>query len=75
VRATMSDKVNIAYCSNSIAEALHAALRAKRIRKINIDDIRAAIVGYLAAGPVCLDDYDFKELEDRTLRRIAEMVG
>ena len=71
----MSDKVNIPYCANSIAEALHAALRAKRISKIGIDEVRAAIVGYLAAGPVSLDDIDFNQLEERTLRRTVEKVG
>jgi hypothetical protein len=71
----MSDKVNISYCSNSIANALHAALRAKRISKIGIDDIRAAVVGYLSAGPVRLDDFDFQQLEERTLRRTVEKVG
>ena len=71
----MSDKVNIPYCANNIAEALHAALNARRISKIGFDDVRAAVVGYLAAGPVRLDDIDFNQLEERTLRRTVEKVG
>ena len=70
----MSDKINISHCSNSIAKALHAALRAKRISKVGIDEVRAAIVGYFA-GLISIDDIDFNQLEKRTLRRTVEKVG
>ena len=71
----MSDRVNVSYCANSIAEALHVALKAKRISKIGIDEIRSAIIGYLAAGPFRLNDFDFDVLEQNTLRRTVEKVG
>lgn len=71
----MSERVNISYCANSIADALHRAGKAGLITKVGIDDIRAAVVGYLAAGPHVLSKYDTEALIEATLRKAVEKVG
>ena len=71
----MSDRLNISYCSDSIARALLSALKAKLISKIGIDDIRAAVIGYLAAGPHRPSKYDTDVLIETTLRKTVEKVG
>ena len=71
----MSERLNISYCANSIADALHRALRAGLISKIGIEDIRAAVIGYLAAGPHVLTKYDTESLIEATLRKTVEKVG
>lgn len=71
----MSDRLNISYCANSIATALHRALKAGHVTRINIDDIRAAVIGYLAAGPHILSKYDIEQLIDAALRKVVEKVG
>jgi hypothetical protein len=71
----MSDRLNIPYCANSIAAALHRALKAQQVSKIGIDDIRAAVIGYLAAGPHFLSKYDTEALIEATIRKTVEKVG
>jgi hypothetical protein len=71
----MSERLNIAYCANSIAAALFRAGKAGILTKIGIDDIRAAVVGYLAAGPHVLTKYDMEQLVEATLRKTVEKVG
>lgn len=71
----MSDRLNISYCSNSIAAALHCALKAQHVSKIGIDDIRSAVIGYLAAGPHILSKHDTEQLIEATLRKVVEKVG
>jgi hypothetical protein len=71
----MSDRLNIPYCANSIAAGLLRALKAEIIIKIGMDDVRAAVIGYLAAGPHVLTKYDTEQLIDATLRKTVEKVG
>lgn len=71
----MGDRLNISYCANGIAAALHRALKAGIVTKIGIDDIRTAVVGYLAAGPHILTKYDTEALIEATLRKTVEKVG
>ena len=71
----MGERLNIAYCANSIAAALHRSLKAGLLAKIDIYDIRAAVVGYLAAGPHVLSKYDTEQLVDAALRKVVEKVG
>jgi hypothetical protein len=71
----MSDGLNIPYCANSIAAALHRAGKVGILTKIGIDDIRAAVVGYLAAGAHVFTKYDTEALIEATLRKTVEMVG
>lgn len=71
----MSERLNISYCSSSIATALLRAGRAGIISKIGIDDIRAAVIGYLAAGPHVLTKYDTEALIEATLRKTVEKSG
>lgn len=71
----MSDRLNISYCANSIAAALLRAGKTGLLIKIGIDDIRAAVVGYLAAGPHMLTKHDTEALIDATLRKTVEKVG
>lgn len=71
----MSDRLNIHYCANNIAAALHRAAKMGLLTKIGIDDIRAAVVGYLAAGPHSLTKYDMKTLIEATVRKTVEKVG
>jgi hypothetical protein len=71
----MSDRLNISYCADSIAAALHSALKRGLVTKIGIDDIRAAVIGYLAAGPHFLSEYDMEQLIEATLRKVVEKVG
>lgn len=71
----MSERLNISYCANSIAAALHRAGKAGTLTKIGMDDIRAAVVGYLAAGPHVLTKYDTEALIEATLRKTVEKVG
>lgn len=63
------------FIANSIAAALHRAGKAGTLTKIGIDDIRAAVVGYLAAGPHVLTKYDTEALIEATLRKTVEKVG
>jgi hypothetical protein len=70
----MSDRLNLSYCANSIATALLRAGKAGQITKIGIDDIRSAVIGYLAAGPYSLSNYDTEELIEMTLRKTVEKV-
>jgi hypothetical protein len=70
-----SDRLNIPYCADSIAAALHIALKAGHVTKIGIDDIRAAVIGYLAAGPHILSRYDTEQLIEATVRKVVEKVG
>jgi hypothetical protein len=71
----MSDRLNISYCANSIAAALLRAGKAGVLAKIGIDDIRAAVIGYLAAGPHILTKYDTEMLIEATLRKTVDKVG
>jgi hypothetical protein len=71
----MSDRLNISYCSDSLAAALLQGGRAGHLAKIGIDDIRAAVIGYLAAGPHRLSKYDIEKLVEATLRKVVEKVG
>jgi hypothetical protein len=71
----MSDRLNTSYCANSIAAALHRALKLGLVTKVGIDDIRAAVIGYLAAGPHILTKHDTEQLIDATLRKVVEKVG
>lgn len=71
----MTERLNISYCANSIAAALHRALKAGHVTRINIDDIRAAVIGYLAAGPHILSKYDTEQLIEASLRKVVEKVG
>lgn len=71
----MTDRLNISRCANSIAAALLHAGKAGILSKIGIDDIRAAVIGYLAAGPHTLTKYDMEQLIDATLRKTVEKVG
>lgn len=71
----MTDRLNIPYCANSIAAALHRGLKGRRLTKVGIDDIRAAVVGYLAAGPHNLSQHDEEALIEATLRKTVEKVG
>lgn len=71
----MGDRLNISYCANSIAAALLRAGKAGIITKIGIDDIRAAVIGYLAAGPHVLTKYDTEALVEATLRKTVEKAG
>lgn len=43
--------------------------------RFSIDEIRAAVIGYLAAGPYMLTKYDTESLIDATLRKTVEKVG
>lgn len=69
------DRLNIPYCATGIAIALHRAGKAGILTKIGIDDIRAAVVGYLAAGSYDLSKYDTEQIIEATLRKTVEMVG
>ncbi len=71
----MTERLNISYCANSIAAALHRAGKAGVLTKIGIHDIRAAVIGYLAAGPHVLTRPDTENLIEATLRKTVEMVG
>jgi hypothetical protein len=71
----VSDRLNISYCSDSLATALLRAGKAGLLSKIGIDDIRAAVIGYLAAGPHRLSKYDTEALIEATLRKTVEKVG
>lgn len=71
----MSERLNIPYCANSIAAALHRALKAGHVVKVDYDDIRAAVIGYLAAGPHVLSKYDTEQLIEQALRKVVEKVG
>lgn len=71
----MSERLSIPYCANSIAAALYRAAKNGHIAKIGIDDIRCAVIGYLAAGPHILSKYDTEQLIEATLRKVMEKVG
>lgn len=71
----MTERLNISYCANSIAAALLNAGKSGILAKVGIDDIRAAVVGYLAAGPHVLTKYDTEALIEATLRKTVEKVG
>ena len=71
----MADRLNISFAANGIAAALLRAGKAGLLTKIGIDDIRAAVVGYLAAGPHILTKYDTEALVEATLRKTVEKVG
>lgn len=71
----MSDRLNIAHCANSIAAALFRAGKSGHLTKIGIDDIRAAVIGYLAASPHILSKYDTEQLIEATLRKTVAKVG
>ena len=71
----MSDRLNISYCASAIASALLRAGKAGHMAKIGIDEIRAAVIGYLAAGPHFLSKYDTERLIEATLRKTVEKVG
>lgn len=71
----MSDRLNISYCANSIAAALHGALKSGKLSKVGIDEIHGAVIGYLAAGPHYLSKYDTEKLIEAALRKVVEKVG
>lgn len=71
----MSERLMISLTAESIAAALHRALKAGLLAKIGIDDIRAAVVGYLAAGPHVLPKQSIEQLIEATLRKTVEKVG
>jgi hypothetical protein len=71
----MADRLNISYCANAIAAALLRAARAGHLSKIGIEEIRAAVIGYVAAGPHILTEYDKESLIEATLRKTIQKVG
>lgn len=71
----MDERLNISDCANNIADALHHAGKKGILHKIGIDDIRSAVIGYLAAGPHVLTEHDTERLIEATLRKTVEKVG
>lgn len=73
----MNDRLNISSCADSIAGALLRAMKAGHLTKIGIDDIRAAVFGYLVIGPRphVISKYDIERLIEATLRKTVEKVG
>lgn len=69
------DRLNIPYCASGIAEALLGAAKDGLLAKVGMDDIRAAVVGYLAAGPLLLTKHDTEALIEATLRKTVEKAG
>ncbi len=68
------ERLNIPYCASAVAASLHRALKAGQLAKVGIDEVRAAVVGYLAAGPYILSKYDVERLVEATLRKTVERV-
>lgn len=71
----MSDRLNISRSSSSIADALLRAGKAGHVTRIDIDGIRAAVIGYLCAGALVLTKSDTEQLIEATLRKTVEKVG
>ena len=71
----MTDRLNIPYCASAISAALYHAVQNQRVAHVGIDDIRAAVVGYLSAGTCFLSDDDFELLVEASLRNVVEKVG
>lgn len=64
---------NIFYSANTIADALHRALKRGLITKIGIEEVRSAVIGYLLAAG--LSEHDTERLIEATLRKVVEKVG
>lgn len=71
----MTERLNISYCANSIAAALHRAGKNGHVTRIDIDGVRCAVMGYLASGTHVLSKYDIEQLIEATLRKVVEKVG
>jgi hypothetical protein len=69
----MSDRINISYCANALAEALLQAMKpGGAMTRADIDCIRSAVVGYLAGGLHRPSSQDVERLIDFTLRKFVE---
>jgi hypothetical protein len=71
----MTTSLNYPFIASGVAIALHQALRDKLIAKIGIDDVRAAVVGYMAASHLHPTACQFEELVNVTTRKVVEKVG
>lgn len=70
----MSNMFDISRSANCIAAALFRAGEERLLSKIGIDDIRAAVIGYLAAGPYILTKSRTEALIEATLRKTVYKV-
>lgn len=69
----MSEHLNISYCASGIASALLRAMKpGGHVTRVDIDCIRCAVIGYLAAGNYQLSKYDIEKLVDASLRKFVE---
>ena len=59
--------------AHNIATALHQALKDGLLAKISIDEIRAAVIGYLAGEFPSRSDTE--RLIETTVHEVVELVG
>lgn len=71
----MSERINISSSAHDIAAALLRAGKAGHVSRIDIDCVRAAVVGYLAAGAHILPKHSVEQLIEQSLRKLVEKVG
>lgn len=71
----MIDRIDIRICANALANALFAASKQGHVTRIDIDGIRAACVGYLAANDMTIGPKNVEAFIDATLRKVVEKVG
>ena len=72
---TMSDRPDIPRSADCIATALFLALRTGHLAKIGIDEIRAAVAGFLVGCPRTLTKNEAEQLVEVTLRKTIQKVG
>jgi hypothetical protein len=69
------DRINIDYCADRLATALLRAGKDGHLTKIGIDDIRAAVVGYLAGSAHFLTKRRTEAMVEIVLRKTIQKVG
>jgi hypothetical protein len=71
----MTVAINGPFIASGIATALLQAMRDGTVAKIGIDDITAAVIGYMAASHLQPSRLQFANVVEATLRKVVEKVG
>lgn len=71
----MTIAINTPFIASGIANALYQAMENGVLCKVGIDDVNAAVVGYMAASHLTPSRLQFSNVVEATLRKVVEKIG
>lgn len=70
----MSDRINVSLCANNLAAALLRAMKERHVTRIDIDGVRCACIGFLAANEMDITPDAIEGFIALTTRKVVEKV-